>query len=174
MAFNSDIPLQTNQLPISIDFPEDPAQLRDTLSLSYKRTVDAVNTKEGSLYLLDEQASFIQYFPTVTSNNNSRSLKLRSGYRMVYDLVDINGGPIPVGVTVLGVPADQLITGITDPTRIYGACTTAGPIYRPIPTMTIDVWFDNTVPAAQTITITNNTGSPMSQAYLVFEYLKEV
>jgi hypothetical protein len=39
--------------------------------------------------------------------------------------------------------------------------------------MEIDVEFDNTVSTAQTITITNNSGSALDQCYLVFEYVKE-
>ncbi len=173
MAFSSDIPLQTNQLPLSVDFPDEPKQLKETLSTNYKRTVDAVNTKIGGMFLLREQASYAQFFPVTVSSNSSNSLETRSGYRMTYDLVDLNGGPIPVGVTVIAVPTEQLINGITDPTHIYGACTLSGPKYRGLPSMEIDVEFDNTVPAAQTIEITNNSGSALDQAYLTFEYVKE-
>lgn len=138
----------------------------------YKRIADAMNTKEGSLYLLEEIASYIQYFPTTVSSNSSTSLNLRQGYRMVYDLVDMNGGPIPVGTTVINVPADQLITGIVDPTSLRGAATISGPQYVSLHSSRADAVFDNTVPAAQTITVVNNYASAMTQAYLVFEYLK--
>lgn len=173
MSFSSDAPLLSNQLPLSVDFPDDPKLLKETLSTNYKRTVDSMNTKVGGMFLKREQASYVQYFPTTVSANSSNSLDTRSGYRMTYDLVDLNGGPIAVGVTVIAIPTEQLIDGIVDPTDFYGACTLSGPRYRGIPSMEIDAEFNNTVPAAQTIEITNNSGSALDQAYLVFEYTKE-
>ena len=172
MSFSSDRPLQANQLPLSIDFPEDNNELITTLSSSYKQTVDAMNTKEGSLYLLEELASYNQYFPTSVSSNSSSSLILRQGYRMTYDLVDLNGGPIPVGTTTINIPANQIINGILNPTRLRGAATITGPQYVSLHSSRSDAVFNNTVPAAQTIVVTNNYPTAMSQAYLIVEYLK--
>ena len=172
MSYSSDAPLVTNQLPLSVDFPLDTQDLVTAITTSYKRTVDTVNTKEGALYLLQEIASYIQYFPTNVSSNSSTSLNLRQGYRRVYDLVALNGGPIPVGTTVINIPADQIINGIVDPTRLRGAATISGPQYVSLHSAKADAVFDNTIPAAQTIIVTNNYPSAMDQAYLTFEYLK--
>lgn len=172
MSFSSDRPLLSNQLPISIDFPEDPTSLVSALTLAYKRIADAVNSKEGALYQLQESASFNQFFPTNLSSNSNNSLNLRPVYRMVYDLVELNGGPIPIGTTVINVPAGQLIDGIVDPTSLKGTGTISGPIYVSLHSANSDATFDNTTPAAQTITVENNYPSAMDQAYLTFEYTK--
>jgi hypothetical protein len=172
MSFTSDNALQINQLPLSIDFPRDPERLLETMTLSYKQTVDAMNSKEGALYLLQEQGTFIQYFPVVVDPNSSLSLSLRPIYRMVFDLVALNGGPIPPGTTTIAVPANQLINQIVDPTRVRGGATISGPMYVSLHSAKADAVFDNTVPGAQTIIVTNNYSSEYSQAYFVIEYTK--
>ena len=166
MSFSSDKPLQTNQLPISVQFPNsDDPNFLGILSLAYKRIVDSVNTKEGALYLLEEVASFQQYF-SITDNIQ----KNRNGYRTTYDLVDLNGGPIGGGLTA--IPADPLINGILYPVHGFGAATIAGPIYIFINDPDVYVRFNNTVPTAQTIDIVNNSGSALTQAYWTIGYLK--
>ncbi len=176
MSFSSDPALLSNQLPISIDFPDTKApEFLEMLSLIYKRTVASVNLKEGSLYPLQETANFIQYFQyfdpaTFTPDPNN----FRSGYRTTFDLVALNGGPIPIGNTVLALTASTtppLIDGILIPTRGDGAATIAGPIYVFFGT-DFFVRFNNTVPAAQTLIVTNNSGAALTQAYFVMEYLK--
>lgn len=177
MSFSSDVPLQSNQLPISIDFPSpEHENFLDTLSLAYKRIVDSVNTKEGALYLLQEQANFERYFQysdptTFTPNPNA----FRNGYRSVFDLVALNAGvAIPPGATNINLataPQPQLINGILIPTHAFGAATIAGPIYVFTGT-DFNVRFDNTVPAMQILNITNNTGTNLTQAYWVINYLK--
>ena len=81
---SSDQPLVANQLPISVEFPKDQQEFINTLSLLYKRIVNAVNTKEGALYLLQELANFQQFF---TDNDPQ---KLRNGYRRVFRLDPAN------------------------------------------------------------------------------------
>ncbi len=166
MSYSSDRPLQSNQLPISIDFPKaDDTNFNEVLSLSYKRLVDAVNYKEGGLYTLQEVASFQQYFSITENLSNNRN-----GYRVTYDLVDLNGGPIGAGAT--SIPADPIIVGILYPVHGFGAATIAGPIYIFLNDPQVYVRFNNTVPTAQTIDIVNNSGSPLTQAYWTIEYLK--
>lgn len=166
MSFSSDKPLQSNQLPISSDIPDVKSKdFSDTLSLLYKRIANSVNTKEGSLYLTEELATFKSFF----INNNPQ--KFRNGYRMTYDLVDLNGGVIPAGVTTLSVP--DTIEGLQEPIMGYGAGTIDGPIYV-FNGDDFNVRFDNTDEAEQNIIITNNTGSDLITLIWVFEYLKEV
>jgi hypothetical protein len=172
MAYSSDIALQSNQLSKSIDFPSpDDKDFVDILTLDRKRIVDSLNTKEGGLYLLQELASFQQYFsiiPTRLSQN-------RNGYRTTFDLVALNGGPIGPGTTVIPLTATSqppLINGILYPVHGFGGATIAGPIYIFLNDPQVYVRFDNTVPTAQNVDITNNSGSSLTQCYWVMEYLK--
>jgi len=171
MSFSSDIPLHSNQVSKSIDYPPtDSEDFIDILTLDRKRIVDSLNTKEGAFHLLQELASFQQYFSLNDPMNN------RSGYRTDFDLVALNGGvPIPIGVTTLTLTATTqppLINGIVNPVHGYGGATIAGPIYIFLNDPQVYVRFDNTVPAAQAVVITNNSGSPLTQAYWTMEYLK--
>jgi len=50
--------------------------------------------------------------------------------------------------------------------------TIGGPIYIFLNDPQVYVRFNNTVPAAQTIDVVNNSGSPLTQAYWTIEYLK--
>jgi len=173
MSFSSDIALQSNQVSKSIDYPPtDSKDFIDILTLDRKRVVDSLNTKEGALHLLKELATFQQYF----SINPADLMNNRSGYRTDFDLVALNGGvAIPVGVTVLPLTATTqppLINGILYPVHGYGGATIAGPIYIFLNDPQVYVRFDNTVPAAQTVVITNNSGSALTQAYWTMEYLK--
>lgn len=179
MSFSSDIPLQSNQLELSIDFPEaSKPEFRDLLSLTYKRITDSVNFKEGGLYQLREEANFQRYFPN-PSNVTDNTFNLRSGYRTTFDLVYLNGAPIPSGITtpitLTSSTQPTLIptnNGVLIPTDGWGAATIAGPKYFFINDPLLYVRFNNTVPGAQVIEITNNTGSPLTQCYWVFHYLK--
>jgi hypothetical protein len=97
------------------------------------------------------------------------------GFREAFDLVEMNGGPIPPGVTNLNLtPITQPpnITGITNPLPSFGSGTIPGPIYVFTGT-DFNVTFNNTVPAAQVITITNNTGVNLTQCYWVFNFLRQ-
>lgn len=157
MSFSSDKPLQSNQLPISIEFPatNDPNFI-ETLSLAYKRIPDAVNTKEGALYLLQELATFKQYY---TSGN---TLKNRNGYRTTFDLVDLNGGPIAPGVMV---PVPHGITNMLEAVLIYASCTTTDPLF-------FTVVYPNVYLDATNINFTNPTASNITRCSVVAEYLK--
>lgn len=173
MAFSSDIPLQSNQLSKSIDYPQaSSSNFIDILTLDRKRIVDSLNTKEGALHLLQELATFQQYF----SINSTDLQTNRNGYRATFDLVALNlGVPIPVGVTPLTLTATTqptLIDGILFPVNGYGGATIAGPIYIFLNDPQVYVRFDNTVPLAQVIIVTNNSGSALTQAYWTMEYLK--
>lgn len=172
MSFSSDPPLQANQLSISIDFPPtDKDEFLEVLTLDRKRIVNAVNTKEGALYLIEEIASFQQYFGIDPVNIQVT----RSGYRTTFDLVALNGGPIGPGTTPITLTTTSqppLIDDILYPVHGFGGATTAGPIYYFINDPDVYVRFDNTNPLVQVINITNNTGLPLTQAYWTFEYLK--
>lgn len=173
MSFSSDNPQLINQLPLSIDFPKDPEQLQMIQSTAYKKTVDAMNSKEGGLYLLQEIGSYIQYFPTSVDSNSSQSLILRPGYRRTYDIVALNGGSISSGSTV-SVPHNLDMSTVTAITRMYGGAITNGPFFIPIPYASptpancIELFADST-----NITIVVGSGqNKITQLYVVLEYLR--
>jgi len=159
MSFSSDQPLQSNQLPISIDFPDkDDDEFNDILSLTYKRIADNSNTKEGALYLLNEIANFRQFY---TPSNPQKN---RNSYRKVFDLVVLNGGVIGPGAAVSFVHG---ITGLKETDLIYASCTSTDASPRRFSIMGITVYLDNT-----NVFFTNPLGVSLSQAIVVANYLK--
>lgn len=157
MSFSSDKALQSNQLPISIQYPEpnDP-NFVDVLSLDRKRISDSVNTKVGGLYQLEEVASFKQVF---TPNDPQ---KLRNGYRATFDLVTLNGGPIAPGAMV---PVPHGLTNLVSTLQLYVGCTNTTPQYFQV--VYPDVYLDNT-----NINFTNPSAANLTSAVLVAEYTK--
>lgn len=181
MTFSSDQSLNTNQLPISLDVDPDDDHFGETLVLYLRRIANSVNTKESGLFLLQENASFEQWFQTTDPTSNA-SIQNRSGYRLTTDLVAlnllINASPtIPNGTTnnlVLpasptpGIPARPI--GYLYPVQGFGgALDTMGESYFPSdPNITIS-YNSSTF----TFTIINNTGNALTQLYWVMEYLKQ-
>lgn len=157
MSFSSDQPLLSNQLPISIDFAENQAIFLDQLTLLYKRIADTVNKKEGSVYSIQENATFKQY-PTADNPQQFKNV-----YRKTFDMIDLNGGNIAGGATV-SFPHD--ITGLFAGTLIYAGCTSTDPRYFSIMGPN-DVWLD-----ATNVNFTNPLGTPLTHCYVVAEYLK--
>jgi len=157
MSFTSDNPIQINQLPISVDFNvEDPDQLKWLLEQNYKRTVSAVNTKEGAFYLLQELGNFKQWY---TRNDPLRN---RNVYRFVFDLVGLNGGNIGPGATVA---FNHNISNLTNTALIYASCTSDVPEYFTV------VYPDVRLNATQVV-FTNPTANNLTQVDVVAEYLK--
>lgn len=171
MSFSSDLPLQSNQLEISIDFPKtDTEDFNNLLSLSYKRIVDSVNFKEGSLYTLKEIANFQRFFPN-QSGFTDNTFNLRNGYRTTFDMVKLNGANISVGVTNLVLTSSTeppAINGALYPTRGVGGAV-ANSVFYFVNDPLIYVRF---TPATQTITITNNSGFVITSFIWTMEYLK--
>lgn len=158
MSFSSDNPLQSNQLPISIDFGlADQDHLLELLETTYKRIANAMNTKEGALYLLQEIATFKQWY---TKNNPQVN---RNVYRRTFDLVALNGGNIGAGATVA---FNHGITTIFNTAITYVCCTSTVPEYFSV--MMYPYVFAN----ATQISFTNPSASALTQADFVFEYLK--
>ena len=80
MSVSSDQPSVANQLPISLDIPaSDSQEFSSIISLLFKRIIDAVNTKEGSLYLPKEIANFMKVYQSATD-----STTFRNGYRKLF------------------------------------------------------------------------------------------
>lgn len=165
MTFSSDPSLNTNQLPISFDVNPDEKDFGATMLLYLRRIANATNTKGSGLYLLQETASFEQYYGSSPQEN-------RNGYRITIDLVALNGAPIPTGVTaVILTPTTQppAIDGYMFPVQGFGgALDSTGVSYFPTDPNVSVTYTDST----NTITITNNTGNTLTWFVWVMEYLK--
>lgn len=166
MSFSSDAPLQSNQLPISLDFPptESPEFL-DTISLTVKRIVDSTNTKEGALYQPQELATFQQYF---TSGNPQRN---RNVYRKVVDF-----GALP-NTAIKSVPHGIAFDSNFTTTRIYASATDPVTlIYIPIPLASpgdpnnIQLYLDGTNVNIET----GSNRTNFTRCTVVIEYMKNL
>lgn len=159
MAFSSDQPIQSNQLPISIEFPStDDPDFNEVLSLTYKRIADSSNTKEGALYTLSEVANFRKFYKP----NNTQ--EIRNSYRKVFDLVKQSGGVIAPGAFP---PFPHGIVGIKETDLIYASCTTNEATPRFFTVVYPNVYLDTT-----NVYFTNPLGVSLSQAIVVANYLK--
>lgn len=166
MGFNSDIPLQSNQLPVSIEIPIEPKQMQETVNLLFKKVISAVNTKEGGIYALQENANYSQYFTTGNPN------QYRNAYRTTFDLVALNGGNIPVGTTALAA-----LTSSTNPPAITGALYPVSAKGGGKGTDGIFYFTDGAIqinfnPATQVVTVINNTGVQLTSLIWDMNYLK--
>lgn len=157
MAFSSDIPLQSNQLPISIDFAKlESEEFNNQISLTYKRIADSVNKKEGSLYLTQEIANFKQYF---TANDPQTT---RNAYRKTFDIVALNGGVVAPAATVT---FPHGITGLLYTALIYAGCANSGGEF-------FTVVYPQAYLTTTDVVFTNSSASDVTQCYVVAEYLK--
>ncbi len=156
MSFSSDKSLQSNQLPLSIEFPKIKKEFDEVLSLTYKRTADAVNTKVGGLFFLQEQATFKQLY---ASGNPQSS---RFVYRTVLDLVNLNMGDITASASVSFAHG---ISNLVNTMLIYASCTTTDSRFFSV--VYPDVYLDST-----TVYFTNPLAVDLSQCIVVAEYTK--
>lgn len=162
MSFSSDPALQSNQLPISVEFPKDFDRFLPILDLLYKRIANSVNSKEGGLYSKSEVAAFMQYY---TADPNV----FRPVYRKVVDF-----GALPNAASK-SVAHGLSVTNTFRWVRIYGAATdpvalTGISLDRssPILNENIKVNVDNT-----NVTITTAINySSYTSAQVVLEYTK--
>ncbi len=161
--FSSDQPLVANQLPISVDFPRDQQEFINIISLLYKRIANAVNTKEGALYLPQELATFQQYF---TPNDPQT---LRNVYRKTVDF-----GALPNAGTKI-VPHGIAFDANFSTTRIYGSSTDpTNLLYVPLPLVAIvpangiEMFLNST----HIIITTGINRSSFTRSTVVIEYVK--
>lgn len=166
MTFSSDIPLNTNQLPISLDVNPQENGFQDILLLYLRRVANAVNTKESGLFLLQENANFEQWYQIGNPGQN------RNAYRTTVDLVFLNGGNIPVGSTSLVLSTTTqppLITGYLYPVQGFGGAVDTGGLSYFLNDPSIYVRYQN---STNTIIIQNNSGNALTWCEFVLEYLK--
>jgi hypothetical protein len=163
--FSSDPALVSNQLPISLDFPKDPEEYSVFVQALLKRIANAVNTKEGALYVPQEVASFQQYF---TAGN---SQKFRNVYRKV---VDFSALP---NTGVKTVPHGIAFNSDFSTTRIYGSATDPVnleylplPYADPDPTKCISLF----VNGANVVIQTGSNRNSFTRCTVVIEYTKNL
>lgn len=170
MGFSSDNPLIANQLPISFDFPEDGRDIRDTISLIYKRIANSVNTKEGGLYVPQETFTSQQFF---TPGNPQ---KFRNVYRILVDF-----GALPAGAGTKSVP-HNINGGSAIPntyifTRIYAvARNQTANLWIPIPFVIPGTTNDATIfvdTLNVNIQVSTASYANYTQCYVILEYIKE-
>lgn len=151
-----------------MEFPRDPDKFFEILTEIYKRIANSVNTKEGGLFSLQELFDSQQYFTTGQPN------RFRNVYRKVFDMVDLNGGPILAGATASFA---HNITGIVAPTHIYGGATNSDvPVkYLPLPYVSATLVTDQVqiyLTPTNVVLINGATQTDLTQAYIVAEYVK--
>ena len=157
MSFSSNNPLQTNQLPRTINMPElTEESFRQTLTDYLQKISNTTNTKENSLYLLQETANFKQLY---TANDPMQN---RNSYRKVFDMIVLNGGNIGAGAPV---SFPHGITGLFNTMMIYASCKSTEPRYFSV--MNSTVYLD-----ATKVYFTNPLGVALTQCFVNAEYLK--
>ena len=170
---------QTAFLPAEFQVEGDEQFFRQLIAQRERMTSSIVNIKEIAQYELRELLDGQQWFNPGTTQASSQTATRQSryGYRTTFDLVAFNGGaPIPAGATTFTLTATTIpplipFANSLIPTDGYGAATNATDFYF-INDPLLFVRTNLMTTVTQTITITNNTGSDLTQAYFVFEYLK--
>lgn len=168
MTFSSDQPLLVNQLPQTIDLPEEPELLRQLLANHLRDISNSVNSKEGGLYSLLEQYCSNQYF--ILTNPQL----FRNVYRKTFDMVDLNGGPIVAGATASFA---HNITGVVAATRIFGTATNSDvpPKFIPLPYASATLVTDQVqvyMTSTNVVIINGSTQTDLTQCYVTLEYVK--
>jgi hypothetical protein len=166
MTFSSDLALNTNQLPISLDVNPDDKDFENILLLYLRRVANAVNTKESGLFLLQENANFEQWYQIGNPQQN------RNAYRITADLVMLNGGNIPTGSTsiVLSSSTQPMnINGYLYPVQGFGGAKDTTGLSYFLNDPSIYVRYNS---STNTIIIQNNSGNALTWCVWVMEYLK--
>ncbi len=166
MTFSSNNSLNTNQLPISLDIQPEDKDFDNILLLYLRRVANAVNTKESGLFLLQENASFEQWYQIGNPQQN------RNGYRITVDFVNLNGGNIPTGTTNLtltNTTQPMIISGYLYPVQGFGGAKDTTGLSYFLNDPAIYVRYNS---STNTFVIQNNSGSALTWCVWVMEYLK--
>jgi hypothetical protein len=162
----------SNYLPPEFDIStlKDPKDVQQLIAQRERLTATLLNIKEIAQYELVELISGKQYWSTTQF---PRGVTKRYGYRTTIDLVALHGG-VNIGagatnltLTAITVPVAPI--GAITPLPSWGSATTVTGIWLFLNDPQVYVRLN---PATNVITITNNYGSDLTQAYWVLEYLK--
>lgn len=163
MGIPSDRSSLQNQLPISVNFPEEIDDLRERIDQTYQDIAIAVNSKIGGLYVPQEKITFEQYYDTANPQ------KFRNVYRMVVDV-----GALPnagTSSTAHGIT----FTSSSYVTHVYGAASdTSGMMYIPLPfaSPTDNLNISLEVTSTDVIITTDSDYSAYTTCYVVIQYVK--
>jgi hypothetical protein len=166
MTFSSDLSLNTNQLPVSLDVNPQDRDFENILLLYLRRVANAVNTKESGLFLLQENANFEQWYQIGNPQQN------RNAYRITADLVMLNGGNILAGTTNIvlsSLTQPNNINGYLYPVQGFGGAIDTNGLSYFLNDPSIYVRYNN---STNTIIIQNNSGNTLTWCVWVQEYLK--
>ncbi len=157
MTLPSDPSLQINQIPISLEIPRNYEEFREIASLLFKRIIDAVNKKTGSLYYLQELGNFQSFFTP------GEPFVFADAYRATFDLIDLNNGDIAGGASVSFA---HNIVGFLRGTLIYATATATD-------TTSFTVVYPDAYMDATNIYFTNPLpGTALISCIMVCEYCK--
>jgi hypothetical protein len=157
LTYPTDFSQQLNQLQISTDLPKSYDEAQEVLTLELVRIKDAVNKKEGSLYIPQELGNFQSYFTPGDATS------FRFVYRNLFDLTTLNGGNIPANASV---SFNHNITGIKFSAGVIAYCTSVTPTFFSV-TGQPAVYLDSTK-----VYFTNPLNVALTAVYVVAEYLK--
>lgn len=162
MSFSNDNAQITNQIPTTIDFTGDESIFKETLTSSFRKVANTVNSKTGGLYQPQELSNSEQFFTP------SNPQKQRNVYRMTVDF-----GVLPNNTTK-SVPHGINFTSEFTLTKAYGASTDADSLlYIPLPyASATGANIELLITASQVTIITNSNRSNFIITYVVIEYCK--
>ena len=158
MSFSNDKPALENQLAISIELPEDPAEFRFRFNDLYQKIATSLNSKEGGLYVPEEKTTGQQYF------NPDNPQKNKNVYRMVVDF-----GALP-NASAKSVFHDINWLASYRLTRAYGAAT------DPVNSLSISLPNDGIcleTNATNVIVTTTSDLSAYTDTTITIEYTKD-
>lgn len=163
---------QSPYLPPEFDLDKDNDNWRELISLRERSTANIINIKENAQYEKRELLTAQQWF----TSNVMGAYKSNYVFRLTFDLVALNGGPIPVGTTTLTLTPATQPSSINIPNNLvpvhgFGAANNGANFYfinDPNLYIRTNVWSN----ASQQIIITNNTGANLTSCVWVFEYQK--
>ena len=152
---SSDQPLVANQVDTP-DFADNFEDFLEQFEREYNKLTDAVNSKEGALYLPQELATFQKYFDSVDPQST------KNVYRKVIEF-----GTLPNNSTKR-VQHNVTLTSTARLTNLYGASTDPSSIsFRPL-APGIELTADST----DIIVTTTSDLSNYRETTVVFEYTK--
>lgn len=170
----------SSYLPIEFQVQGDEEFFRQLIAERQRLISSIVNIKENAQYEKRELLSGQQWFTSMVAGATKSNYVLR----LSFDLTTFNAPftpsvPVPIGVTNFVLNADPAVTqpaSINVPTNIFpvhgfGAASNGTNFYfinDPLLFVRTNVWTN----ALQQVTVTNNTGAPLTWCVWVMEYIK--
>lgn len=163
---------QSSFLPVEFDITSNDQLFRELIAKRERLTATLLNIKENAQYETIELLTGQQWF----TNNTTGATRTSYVFRLTFDLVALNGGNIGPGTTTLTLSSSTQPPSINIPNSIqpvhgFGAANNGTNFYfinDPLVYVRTNVWSSG----SQQVIITNNSGSPLTQAVWVFEYIK--